>query len=130
MKRLSCPSRCREITKNHQRYFTFDEDSWFSDDRNYAVEHGDDAAFAEYKSPGIYWVHFCFNTARGRKAIDLVEEIFNYFCSRREVKTVVGLIEVGNKKALWLIRQCGFSTLGEVPTKIGLCEMFYRNKDL
>lgn len=51
--------------------------------------------------------------------------MFKMFCDNCPVTTAVGLIEVGNKKARWLIRQVGFTSLGLVDTVNGVCEMFY-----
>ena len=129
MKRLLNPTECRKVTDKYPRHFTFDVEDWLADLNNYAIIKDDNIAFAEYKSEGLYWVHFCFDTAKGRQAINLAKEIFEEFCRVRTVKSVVGLIEIDNKKALWLIRQVGFKSLGETETKLGLCEMFYLTKE-
>lgn len=125
MKRLICPTECRKVTDKYPDYFSFDAEAWFSDADNYALIEGDNIAFGEYKSPGVYWVHFCFDAARGREAIQLTKDMFDEFCRACPVRTAIGLIEVNNKKARWLIRQVGFKSLGEVMTENGLCEMFY-----
>lgn len=129
MKRLIDPTECREITKHYPQYFTFNEEEWFSKPENYALIEGENIAFGEYKRPGLYWVHFCFHTARGREAIQLTKDMFEEFCRACPVKTAIGFIEVGNKKARWLIRQVGFQSLGEMMTENGLCEMFYSTRD-
>lgn len=129
MLRLSCPALCRKVTDHYPRYFTFDVEQWFSDENNYALIEGENVAFGEYKSPGVYWVHFCFHTARGREAIELTKRMLSEFCRVRPVRTAIGLIEVENKRAKWLIRQVGFKSLGEEDTPIGRCEMFYINKE-
>lgn len=130
MKRLTDSAECRSVTDKHSQYFTFDVETWLANVDNYALKEGDNIAFGEYKSPGTYWVHFCFDTARGREAIQLTKDMFEEFCRVCPVKTAIGLIEVNNKKARWLIRQVGFKSLGEVMTENGLCEMFYSTKDL
>lgn len=129
MNRLTDPSKCRKITDKYPRYFTFDVEEWFANPNNYAVIDGDNIAFGEYKKPGVYWVHFCFDTARGREAIQLTKEMFEKFCCDCPVKIAVGLIELTNKKARWLIRQVGFKSLGEIMTENGVCEMFYSTKE-
>lgn len=128
MRRLINPIECRNITDKHPQYFTFDVESWFANPENYALIEGDNIAFGEYKSAGVYWVHFCFDTARGREAIQLTKDMFEEFCRACPVKTAIGLIEVNNRKARWLIRQVGFQSLGEVMTENGLCEMFYSTR--
>lgn len=130
MYKLTDPAECRRVTDKHPQYFTFDVENWLANADNYALIEGDNIAFGEYKSPGTYWVHFCFDTARGREAIQLTKDMFKEFCRVCPVQTAIGLIEVGNKKARWLIRQVGFKSLGEVETENGLCEMFYSTKEL
>ena len=125
MERLYDPVRCRQVTDKHLDYFTFNVEEWLADEANYAVIEGDNIAFAEYKSPGVYWVHFCFHSARGREAIELTKNMFKSLCLTFPVNTAVGFIEVNNKKARWLIRQVGFKSLGMINTENGLCEMFY-----
>ena len=125
MERLTSTLLCREVTDKHPDYFTFDVEDWFSKEGNYALIEGKNISFGEEKSPGVYWVHFCFDTAKGRDAIRLTQEMFREFCLRCPVRIAAGLILLENKKARWLIRQVGFSSLGEVDTKIGRCEMFY-----
>ena len=125
MKRLTDPVECRKVTDKHPDYFTFNVEDWFSKEKNYALQEGDNIAFGEYKSPGVYWVHFCFDTAKGREAIQLTRDMFAEFCNKCPVKMAIGLIEVNNRKAKWLIRQVGFTSLGLIETENGLCEMFY-----
>lgn len=129
MERLLCPARCREVTDKYLDYFTFNVEEWLADKRNYALIEGDNISFGEYKSPGTYWVHFCFDTARGREAIKLTQDMLEEFFKACPVKVAVGLISVENRKARWLIRQVGFISSGEVMTKNGLCEMFYLTKE-
>lgn len=123
--RLTDPTKCRKVTDKHLDYFTFNVEAWFSNTENYALQEGSNIAFAEYKSPGVYWVHFCFDEAKGREAIQLTRDMFTEFCKQRPVKIAIGLIHVNNKKAKWLIRQVGWESLGLINTENGLCEMFY-----
>lgn len=129
MERLTDPNVCRLITDKHLEYFTFDVDQWLSDTRNYALIEGNNIAFGEYKSPGTYWVHFCFDDARGREAISLTSKMFEEFCTVCPVRIAIGLIHLDNRKARWLIRQAGFKSLGEVMTENGMCEMFYNTPE-
>ncbi len=124
MERLTDPVKCRQVTDKYLRYFTFDVEDWFSKPENYALIEGENIAFGEYKSPGIYWVHFCYHTARGRQAIELTKDFLQEFYKEAPVKTSIGLIHKDNKKARWLIRQVGFTSIGMIDTKNGECEMF------
>lgn len=125
MHRVTDHVECTAITDKHLDYFTFDAVDWFSKPENFAYREGDNIAFGEYKSPGVYWVHFCFDTARGREAINLTKRMFKRLSRDCPLKIGIGLIGVNNKKAKWLIRQVGFKSLGEIDTANGLCEMFY-----
>jgi hypothetical protein len=128
LERLFDPVRCKEVTDKYPDYFTFDAETWFSEPANYALQFGENVGFAEYKGPGTYWVHFCFHTARGREAIQLTKDMLERLYVDCPVTTSVGLIEEGNRKARWLIRQVGFKSLGMTDTKNGVCEMFYWTK--
>jgi hypothetical protein len=125
MQRLTDPDECRKITDKYPQYFTFDVENWFSQPGNYALIDGDNVGFGEYKAPGVYWVHFCFHTARGRDAIELTKRMLVQLKTDNKVTAIIGLIEKRNRKAKWLIRQVGLQSLGEVYTHNGLCEMFY-----
>lgn len=130
MERLVSVEACREITDKHLDYFTFDADEWFAQPHNYALIEGKNISFGEYKSEGLYWVHFCFDEARGRAAIELTKRMLDAFYEATPVITSIGLIELNNLKARWLIRQVGFKSLGETETENGLCEMFYWTKEM
>ena len=127
--RLTDPLICQEVTNLHLDYFTFDVEDWFQNPLNYALINKDNVGFAEYKSEGVYWVHFCFNTARGREAMNLSKAMLESLFIHRPAKTAIGIISCDNKKARWLIRQIGFTSLGFTETKNGTCEMFYYTKD-
>lgn len=119
-----------DLIKDHPDYFTFNVKEWYDNKDNLALVEGRNIAFGEKKSPGVYWVHFCFSEAKGRDAIRLTQRMFEEFCRIKPVKIAVGLIAVENKKAKWLIRQVGFKSLGETDTGNGLCEMFYSTRNL
>ena len=125
MYRLTDIAECKEVTDKHPDYFSFDVEDWFKQPMNYALKDGKNISFGEYKSPGVYWVHFCFDTARGREAINLTKKMFKEFCTQCPVNIAIGLIHKDNRKALWLIRQVGFKSLGLTDTENGVCEMFY-----
>jgi len=125
MYRLYDPEECRGVTDKHLDYFSFDAEKWLSEEKNVALKDGANIAFGEYKLPGVYFVHFCFHTAKGRTAIELTKEMLETFSELAPVRICIGLITEENKKARWLIRQVGFTSLDMVETELGLCEMFY-----
>jgi hypothetical protein len=122
---LTDVQRCREITARHPQYFTFDVEQWFSNSKNVCFIERENLCFAEYKKEGVYWVHFCFDSAKGREAIELAKTMRRVFLDSYDVSCLIGLIRVNNKKAKFVVRQIGFKSLGEVETSLGLCEMFY-----
>lgn len=124
MHRVTDYAEVRSVTDQYPEYFTFDIEKWFSDDRNVCLKEGDNVTFGEYKTPGVYHVHFCYGSARGREAISLTKDMFRKFCQDHPVKIGIGLIHHQNRKALWVIRQVGFTSLGMIETENGLCEMF------
>lgn len=126
MERLTDPDVCKQITDKYLEHFTFDAHEWFSQPTNYAFIEGENVAFGEMKTPGVYWVHFCFHTAKGRQAIELTKRMFEALCFHSDLKAGVGLIHHENKKARWLIRQVGFKSEGLIETSNGLCEMFIK----
>ena len=117
------------LTKDHPDYFTFDAQTWLNKPENVTLVEDDNIAFAEYKAPGVYWVHFCFNTAKGKEAVSLTQRIFEEFCKLKPVKIIYGTIAVENKAAKWVVRQAGFKSLGEMHTGDFLCEMFYKTNE-
>ena len=130
MQRLTSAAVCKTITDKHLDYFTFDAEGWFAEPKNYALIEDNNISFGEYKSEGLYWVHFCFDEAKGRKAIDLTKRMLKAFYEAVPVTTSIGLITLENRKARWLIRQVGFKSLGNTDTQNGTCEMFYWTKEI
>ena len=127
LKRVYDPEECKQITKHYPDYFTFDETEWFSNPANYAIREGENIGFAEYKSPGVYLVHFCLHTARGREAINLTKRFIDQLWGDMPITIAVGLVEENNKKARWVLRQVGFESSGFIDTADnGNCEMFSR----
>ena len=129
MEVLTDPKLCRTVTDQYPDYFTFDAEDWFSNPDNYALKEGENIGFAEPKDNGVYWVHFCFHTARGKQALDLTKRLLINLFENKPAKIAIGIISKENKKALWVVRVVGFTSLGEVETKNGLCEMFYFIKE-
>lgn len=131
IERLTSAERCREVTNKHLDYFTFDASAWFADIRNHAYIEDKNIAFAEYKSPGHYHVHFCFDTARGRQAIDLCHSMLSHLAKDTDWQTIVGIVVKENRKAVVVVRRLGMKYLGDIETKNGPSEMFYmtRNKE-
>lgn len=117
-----------EVTRKHPEYFTHDFETWLKNDNNFCYKSEDNLGFGEMKEEGQYWVHLCLNSARGREAIDLTSRFVDRLYEDTKFNVAVGVIHHDNRKAKWLIRQIGFTSLGEVETDYGLCEMFFTTK--
>jgi hypothetical protein len=102
---------------------------WLDDTRNIAIVEGENVALFDYKSPGTYWGHYFYNTARGREAVKLSGLILKYVLTKYPIKTILGLTPEDNKPARWLSRQIGMNSLGLVETINGQCELFFLDKD-
>jgi hypothetical protein len=130
MRRLVNPEEAKKVTKGYPLDFTFDIKSWLANPDNYALIEGRNIAFGEKKGDGIYHVHFCFDEARGRTAIELTRRMLSAFYHACPVRVCVGLIREDNRRARWLIRQVGFTSLGMTDTDDGRREMFFHtNKE-
>jgi len=131
LKRSNNVDEVYSVTQHYQEYFTFEEESWLSNPNNAAIVEGENVGFAELKDCGVYWVHFCFHTARGRQAVDLTKRMLSFLFDEVRYNSLVGLIAEDNRKARWLIRQVGFKSVGMTDTPNGVCEMFiFTRKDL
>jgi hypothetical protein len=126
--RLHSAKDIRSVTDHYPEHFTYDFETWIEEPLNFAYKSGDNLGFGEFKSPGVYHVHFCFHTARGRAAISLSKDLLRRLFKDTQFNSIVGLIHEDNKKARWTIRQVGLRSLGLIETKNGPCEMFYLTK--
>jgi hypothetical protein len=127
--RLIDPIKCRLVVEKYPKYFTFDIDEWLNNPLNYALIDGDNIAFAEYKKEGVYWVHFCFDTARGREAISLANKMKDAFCRNFNNPVLIGLVAAENKPAVFVTKKMGFRHLDFVTTEHGLTHIMYYKKD-
>ena len=125
MERVYNASEVLETIQNYPDYFSFDVEEWFKKPENYCIREGLNLGFAEPKSPGVYWVHFCFHTCRGRDAIRLTVKMLRQLFQDCPIKSAIGLVHEDNKKASWVCRKAGFISLGHVETENGTCEMLH-----
>jgi hypothetical protein len=89
----------------------------------------DDIGLATYEYPGMYTVHWFF-VSRGRKAINLAKDMFDYMFKHHEAKALRGLTPEDKKAARWASRQTGMKSYGLVPNEKGkLHELFIITKE-
>lgn len=77
---------------------------------------------------GIYTGHYFFKS-KGRAAITASKHFLDYFFDLTGEKILRGLTPVNNKAAIWMSRQVGFKSLGQVDSDHGPCELFVMIKD-
>lgn len=111
----------RAIEGNYDE--TFDAKEWLADEKNIAIQSGDDINLFEYIDNGVYEGHF-FYVSRGRDALNTATEVLDYFLDNYDVQVIRGLTPLHKKGARWLARKIGFKSYGEVETAHGPCELF------
>jgi len=118
------------LVKEYSLYFqNVNLQEWVDDPKNICVVEGDNVALFDYKSPGTYWGHYFYKSAKGREAIKLSGLILKHIFHKYPIKTLLGLTPEVNKPARWLSRQIGMNSLGLVETLNGQCELFFLDKD-
>lgn len=74
----------------------------------------------EYYDEGIYYGHYFFDTAKGRKAINLAKEMLKALPKfDKKAVAVYGVTPEENKKAIWMSRRLGFTFLYDLQTSVG-----------
>lgn len=104
----------------------FDPVSWLLDHRNIALFDGvDNYNLFQYDTPGVYWAHTFFNTARGKDAIRLCRESLDWvFSVDSPVQVIKGLTPLSKPAARWINRKIGLQPHGVLKTVNGPCELF------
>jgi hypothetical protein len=121
--------RVIEIIKRYPEYFTFDLKKWLATPGNVLYQRQNDLAFAESKPNGLYFVHMCFHTSRGKDAVVVVNTILKEFSEAYKPKVIVGLVHKDNTAAAVVLRKAGWVSLGHTETHNGLCQIFTPIKD-
>lgn len=103
---------------------------WLEDLRNIALTNkNEDVALFEYMKEGVVIGHYFFHS-RGRKAIEAAKEFLReIFSDEYNVKMIIGLTPLLNKKAKWMNRHLGFKYHGIVKTEVEPCEIVIMIKE-
>lgn len=83
------------------------------------VDDKDNFGLFEYDSPGIYYGHYLFGSARGRKAFSLAKEMLTYFFKQHPVEKIYGETPIDHSGALGLTTLLGFEEVGVEETEAG-----------
>lgn len=84
---------------------------WFHTPRNLMFADGENVGLATYEAPGVYTVHWYFKV-RGRKAIQLGQEMLLNIFDNYGAKVARGYVKEGLKASRWAARQVGFKSYG------------------
>jgi len=103
----------------------FDAESWLANPANVALtnEKEDVALFERQVSlPNTVCGHYFFHS-RGKQArTAAIEMLRQAFTGPYEINTIIGLTPLDKRGALWMNKQLGFKSHGQVDTEIGPCE--------
>lgn len=101
---------------------------WVEDDKNIALTNdNEDIALFEYMKDGVVVGHYFFHS-RGRQAIEAAKKFLKEIFSDYDVKMIIGLTPLLNKKAKWMNRRLGFRYHGIVKTEVEPCEIVIMTK--
>lgn len=109
---------------------TLQGESWeetLANDENIFLREDDNLAIFELSQPKVYLGHYFFNSARGRKAIELSKKALNIIFDQAEV--VEGWTPLDNKPALLMSKWLGFKSYGQIDTMAGPMELFIMTKN-
>jgi hypothetical protein len=106
---------------------------WWDDPNHLMLVEDDNVGLATYEYPGVYTLHWYYQSARGRKAIDLGKKMVRYLFEHCGAKTVRGLVRTDRKEmkaANWACRQVGMKAHGKMTFANGIeNELFVLTKD-
>lgn len=110
------------------RELSIDMQKWIEDDRNIALQEGDNYGVFEFNRPHVYTGHYFFGSARGKEAIRLSKDILDSVFNDYDAEVIQGLTPSHHKGALWLNRQLGFTNYGVTDTVAGEHQIFILTK--
>jgi hypothetical protein len=126
MRRTTDPEDLAIAIANDPEYFKdVSITKWLTDPDNICIIEGEDVSLFDYKTEGVYWGHYFF-TSRGKEASDLAKAVLEHVFNEYPVVLIVGLTPIANRKARWMARHIGMTSMGFSETVDGLCELFMK----
>lgn len=101
---------------------------WAADKRNVPVVNGADVTLFDFEAPGIYQVHFLYES-RGRAAIEQARGAFRHLFDMG-AELIFGMVPVFRREVKWLARQIGGRFVGTRATDCGDCELYVLSRDM
>lgn len=102
---------------------------WVRDPRNIPIVEGDDIALFDFEEPGVYEVHFLYES-RGRKAIDFTKEAFRRMFDDHGAAMIFGLVPDFRRDVKLMARWAGGKYVGKRATEFGPCEVYVLSRDM
>jgi hypothetical protein len=120
-----------EATECHRDLWPVDNFvQWFEMPNNIMLAEGRDVGLVTYEFPGCYTVHWYYQDARGRDAIDLGKKMVGFVFENYDAKVLRGLIRTDFKASRWACRQVGFKSYGNLTFADGdENELFFITRD-
>lgn len=102
---------------------------WVNDPRNIPIVEEDDIALFDFEQPGVYQVHFLYES-RGRKAIDFTKEAFRRMFEDHGAKMIFGLVPDFRRDVKLVARWAGGKCVGKRATDEGMCEVYVLSHEM
>lgn len=121
-------SKINALLKEYLPIVGFYPEEWVKESRNIALtNYNDDIALFEWFKDGCVYGHYFFRS-RGRAAVIAAQEFISELFTTTDIKVIVGMTPITNKKAKWMNRMLGFKYTGIVKTEAGPCELVIMTK--
>lgn len=104
-------------------------EDWWKEPRHLMLVEDDNVGLATFEYPGLYDVHWFYQSARGRQAIALGRRMIGKLFEEHGAECLRGLIRTELKASKWACRQLGFKSHGIVSYPEGDSEVFCMTKD-
>jgi len=119
-----------EATECHRDLFPVEDFvTWFNLPRNIMLVEGRDVGLVTYEYPGVYAVHWYYQDARGRDAINLGKRMVSECFEKYGAETLRAFIRTDLKASRWACRQVGFKSSGIIEFSDGdKNELFFMTK--
>lgn len=101
---------------------------WLADDRNVAIEAGDDLALFQWEGGDTYSVHWFF-AARGREALTVGADMLSAIFDLYGAQAVWGMTPADKRAARWFNRKLGCTSRGLIDRPDGQVELFIMGRE-
>ncbi len=132
MMRTLDPLVVRNVTDIYQNELLgFTPETWLMNEQNVALtnDKGDISLFErQIKQPKTVCGHYFF-ISRGREALTTAKEMLKeIFTGPYDIEAIIGLTPLDKKGALWMNKQLGFKSHGQLEFEVGPCEFVLLTK--